>query len=576
MAKCINTVIEWDERKLSDFEDIKPKTDEILANTCSDVFATERLLNRRLDHVLNSVMDIGNDLMTILNSCNSTEDRWDCCQVQMAMLTKLSSLFQLIKSYIDEICDLKVVSCHKHRYFNYLNAGIIVRLHHLVAIVGRFSDQNQSLFYEDFMNPMTSDQSIFLHSLGSIWSFIIHVMKLFELPAKSIVYKVQFESQDDDYSFLEEMDFMCGARKHARIFLMDLICLSWLKFNHLVKLEDLIKTHPLPCLCSTNRYFATIKLAMDPRMNEATRNIEYSTCDLSSASNEELLSKFLHLVLYPDSKPSLKTASLQDLDIIPLDPPFRCSDLYTRSYFILWHIYSLSVFMQKQEQKAKLVTKYKGQLVACMPMVELCLMEVLNYFRCAIQGGASSQNSNSSKTTPSDGQDKNDRVQTRDDVSNDGTKQEFRQFSPHQEERFALIFYMIDQLTETMATESMPLVCQLLELFDENWSQLSSTYFQSSLFRVKAMTLFQLFTKIITESTKIEQRRRAKSCCATDDISLQQQATTSTIAPPSSNEIKLELIWDKVLARMEQADSAGSKITSLLTNEKVAGARKMQ
>lgn len=183
--------------------------------------------------------------------------------------------------------------------------------------------------------------------------------------------------------------------------------------------------------------------------------------------------------------------------------------------------------MTKQQQSQ--LERYRVHLAACVPLMQTCLENVSRYFIESLQGGAKS----------------NTAIACQPESLN-------KRLSPHQEERFKLMIQMVDHFTETMATESRSLTIVLFETFEKNWELLGDNYFNVHQFRIKSMTIFQLFTKIISESTNIDKiRRLASSGLVVADQpaeSINNQPDESSL---SLEEKRLQSIWDQLLTRIE-------------------------
>lgn len=467
MAKCVASVTSWT---------VKTKDQSIdssrLESFGDDVHAGEALLNKRLEAISIQILSIGGDFMLIRHSASDSEDRWDCSQVQSAILEKLYSLISCITGVISEICNLdRVITATRHRYFIHFTCGTIHKMKQLYQIVGRLSDLDPKLYYEEQLKPLVCDQSIAIHSLTSIWSATISIMIGFIEPARDVIFKEQMQS--DEYSFLEELDFLVAGKEHAKIFLMDLIVTSWIKYNRLIKFDDLAKGSPFLCPCHLKQ-FLTI-------LGEAFK----------SPHDPNLLNDLLHLVIDPQSRPSLMTQSIKKIEIIPIEPQYNQSDPFTRSYFVAWHLYSLSRFVHTDPQK--------DMIKHCFDLLDDCIETLDAQFSVASQ------------------QSKNNRL------------------SPHQDERFMLMFIMVNHWCEFMPKDSVRILSRVFSLFDEYWDCLGKNYFDNSSFRVNGLTIFQLFTKLVND--------------------LNPSPTSKASDPDgrelSRDEIRLTSVWDRLLARVD-------------------------
>lgn len=535
MAKCVNSVTDWTKFNTTNEEIELPE--DLLEKSGDDVNEGERILNRRLVGITDLILRIGNGLMTILNSGTLDEDRWDCGGIQMIVFEYLHKLNFTIRFVINEICTVNATSLAKHRYFTHFNSAVIQKLHDLVAIIGRLSDVNPNIYYEDHLKPMATDQSIFVHSLSSIWSLVIQLMHSFEAPGRNVIFKEQLASSSEDYMFLEEMDFIVASRRHARIFLMDLIGTSWIKFNQLVKLDHLIKSSPFLCPCAGRRFIETLDYALIGESGRA----------------ENIILELLNIISDIRAKPSLTTASIRRPDLIPLDGPLSreiCEcDPQTRAYFIIWHVYSLSQLILKRtavvdhqnvggsgggHEASRPLTKESllKMIGECEPMLASCLKIVLlESFISPIEDGARSNVK---------------RPETR-GVASSSTKPTFNKLSAHQEERFQLIIHMVDHLVEILPNNFKSLAIILLQLFADHWPSLGpcgTNYFDDCSFRIKFMTVFQLFTKIMNQLKE------------NNESDVEQQEDKQLV--------ELDSIWDRILSKIgdKPAVAAGGRAST--------------
>lgn len=435
----------------------------------------ENLLNLRCEDMNNLAQNVVNDYFRIKFSAQNEDDKWDCYQVQDSLLNQLDNLLTDIPSIIQSIIDdAKLINATKHRYFMHFSSACIHILRKLLLNVGRLSDISNDLYLEEQRNPMVSEQSMTVHSLTSIWLSIIELMNYFVTPAKEL-FKAQL-TEDQDYCFIKEMEFWISGPKFARIFIMDFISTSWIQFNRLVKYEDLLKNLPFLCPCHRRTYF---------------RILEIATNDFSDT---EFLLDLLSIPLDSESKPFMLAQSVREISIVPCEPFYDNVPSTQVAYFILWHLFSLSKTANDDKQRELIVT--------CTKLMEQCFDITIKQFLPPTE-------------TASD-----------------------HRLSPHQEERFKLIFAMLDNFYEKNRTASVGLVIKMIEFFCINWTTFNEKYFDNNSFRVEKLTIFQMFTKIVYEIVPIK--------------TLNGHAVISKDSdkPLTADEAKLNDLWDKLLANV--------------------------
>lgn len=280
-----------------------------------------------------------------------------------------------------------------------------------------------------------------------------------------------FKEQLDspEYSFLEELEFSTTGPKYLKLQLMDMIITSWIQFNRLVKYEDLLKKLPLLCPCHCKTYLNTFE---NVRKNEP---------------NQNFLAQLLPLMLDYRSKPSLLTQSAHQHEIIPQEPSYKDSDQTSLAYFTLWHLYSLSRIIRDTNKH----------------FLEECEQVIEDSFEITVR-----------QFIPS-------------------SQQVTVQLSPHQEERFKLIFVMLDQLCEKNS-KRLFIIRFMLSFFDKNWA-LFENYFDNTHFRIEGLTVFQLLTRLLNDAHLLYDKEGQAIVNATQDI--------------SSEAKEVNEIWSRILAR---------------------------
>lgn len=243
-----------------------------------------------------------------------------------------------------------------------------------------------------------------------------------------------FKDKSAEYDFIESLESSTAVFHYSEIFLMDLTIVSWIQFNRLMKYEDLINSSPFLCPCHFKVY---IKI-----LNVASKNL----------TNSSIISTITPLIIDYRSKPSALTRSIRSYEMIPFEPFYSKYEQSDLAYFVIWHLYSLS---------RKVFDEIKPLLHECSGIMESSLKIAMSQFV---------------PTTQTD---------------------EFR-LSPHQEERFKLIFVMINHWSEKM-NQSERIIRQIFLFFDTNWTLFGPSYYDNSNLRIEGLTIFQLFTKMINE-----------------------------------------------------------------------------
>lgn len=435
MAKCVNSVVQW-----------TPKEDsKLVLDIKDDTRAGELVLNQHLDLVNRVCLDVTNHFNQIKQSASNLDDKWDCSQVQDCLTSRLELLYSTIDSITKKICTLDCSTATKHRYFIHFSCGTISNLQQLLQMTGRLSDLDQKLYYEEQLKPLISEQSITIHSMNSIWTATISIMQSFSDAIKEL-FKEQLEQ--DEYSYIEDLDFASAGRKYAKIFLMDMIFLSWVKFNRLVKLDDLITSSPFLCPCNKRVFINTLQIS--------------SKEDCSDKSFS--LSEMLPYVMDYSVKSQMLAFGSRNHEIAPLEPHYAEADKQSRAYFVSWYLFALLHALKN--------SNHSDLLKNCTPMMDSCLKIVLKQ---AVDSVKSTSQASAAPSSP-----QNSTII----------------LSPHQEERFKFLFVIIDAWVEKFSKEGIPLLNRMLDVFDQNWPTFGDKYFDETGFRIQGLTVFQLLTKL--------------------------------------------------------------------------------
>lgn len=321
MAKCIGSINKWTPK------DVQLDDTSFLAE---NVRVGESLLKKRIEKMTGLLMDIANHFTMIKSSALSDEFKIDCGQVQDGLVNRLEMMLNEASSVVGRIASSSLISSTKHRYFIYFTYGLIEKLEQLVQTVGRLGDVDQKLYMEEQRNLLVSDESIALHSLTSIWTAIIELLDTFCRYAQPVFNPNP--DQPDEYDFLDQLEFSTARDNFCNALLMDLTITSWIKFNRLVKYDDLIKGQPLLCQCQMQTFLSLL-----------ASNTKTDDCQNGYGSlAENPLCDMLHCILDYTCKPSLMTMALNRFAIIPLEPCYALACKSDLAYFVVWHLYSMA------------------------------------------------------------------------------------------------------------------------------------------------------------------------------------------------------------------------------------------
>lgn len=425
MAKCIGSVDEW-KPKVIDIEN--PDFD------VENVRQGEQILKARLARIHPLLLDIANDYIQIKQSALIDDFKVDCSQVQDALVVKLEKLQSEVLSVIKGISKSQVTRSTTHRYYILFSYATIEKIQQLLQIVGRLSEIDQKLFNEEQRKLLISDESIAIHSLTLIWTAVIKIIDEFRQQSNPV-----FNTEEDpqEYDFIDQLEFSTSHLQHCKILLMDLTITSWIKFNRLVKFDDLVENLPFLCRCHCRLYFKTLKQASVH--NQKATNI---------------IAELLPLILDHQSRPSMLTLSVRRAGIVPLEPCYVGSDSIELAYFIVWHLYSLS----------RLVNNEQRPLVGeCKPILESSLDTAMKMFLPRV------------------------------------TQQQDFRLSPHQGERLKLVLLMLNSWCEKNPDHFSTLT-RVMAFFLDHWDTLGNHYFNLPDFTINGLTIFQLLTKLYTEA----------------------------------------------------------------------------
>lgn len=312
MAKCVNSITKWTVKI------VNLDSDQLID---VDVRKGESLLNQKLESITRIILQIGANYTRIYQSALSEEEqKIDCNQAQDIIVDKLNLLLSETSAVLKLISEADITASTKHRYFYLYSLGIIENLQKLLIICGRLSDIDERIYAEDKSKPLICEESIVIHTLVTIWTGAIEIMFAIHQPAKLLF--IEQQPEDQEYDYIDELEFCTAAYQFAKIFLADLIITSWMQFDRLLVNDSLIKGTPMLCRCQTETYFKMLKVT----------SRDYS--------DEKLLLELLNIMMDPDAKPSLATHSVRSYGVVPIAPSCKGCPKGDMSYFLIWHIYS--------------------------------------------------------------------------------------------------------------------------------------------------------------------------------------------------------------------------------------------
>jgi len=453
MAKCVGSVEKW----VPKIEEIDPDSELGLKLRENSDIAIRKQLELEFDLHFRDIACNFNEIRQ--SSRNRERLSVDCSEVHRLLKAKLESLNSYVCSLNNQIVSGQDKSAtaneRKHRLFILTSYGIIEQLRKYVQTFGRLSELDQKLYDEEQRKLLISEESITIHSLTLIWTAMISIMQSFcDFAPKA--FAQDGDEQEEDYSFelydISQMEFTTTHQNIIKAFLMDLTITSWYKFNRLVKYEDLLKSLPFLCPCHCRTYYRLFKQA--------------------SMKDEHLLNDLLESVLNYERRPSMMTMSMRQFSILPQDSPFENYNQQDLAYFIVWHFYSLT-----KNAKDPDCCKSFGQGASHGSLLLRAIDLAFGMFK---------------------------RNQELPMVAGEPTSQQVAPviLSPHQEERFRLMFHMLNCFSERqmeVAGSERKLVGEVLHklvsFFTKNWQQFSS-YLENSAVLVEDLTLFQLLAKL--------------------------------------------------------------------------------
>lgn len=452
MAKCVGSVHQWKgdtvPSKGATFLVENVREGEAAIKKTVDEFANHLLLEIASDYTRIKQAALGDDEFVL-----------DSRQIQDGIVEKLKSLIDQTNSAIKCISSANnLIASTKHAYFIQYTYGFIEKLQQLSQTVGRLSEIDQKLYMEEQRKLLVSDESIAIHALTSIWTAMLEVLEGFCRQAKFVFItndgtsdELGNDENDDsqDYNYLDDLEFSTSRNMVARIILMDLIISSWIKFNRLVKYDDLVKSIPFLCPCHMKLFLRILEGAGESA--SATQSIEDKTPD------ELILSDLLSLILDHERKPSLQTMSVRRPNVVPTDPCYASVNRSDLAYFLLWHLHALCPKVRSASGRRMLAN--------CQKLMEKSFIMIRESFIC------------------------------------DAT---IRRLSPHQEERYKLLFHMMNVWCERHTGQNHNAI--LLNLLFEfahsidSLANLETKYFNNSDFSLNDSTLFQLCAKLMSET----------------------------------------------------------------------------
>lgn len=447
--------------------------------------AGEKILNSRLTEIKYITRSICKDYFKIKNSTRHEDDRCDCYQTHDDLINKLDNLLTEVPSVIDHIIKSNLMTVSKHRYFLHFSHGVIEKVKQMLMIVGRLNDLDQEIYLKEQHKSLISNESIVIHSLVEIWSASIEIMRSFRASAEELFDK---EFQSEDYNFIKESDFYTLSTKYSQIFLADLIITAWFQFNRLVKYNDFLKGLTFLCPCNGKTFSRILRIILDDGDNEFLL---------------KLLASIRENDKYSCDSTMLQTETIREMNTIPMLPCYSRIDDKVLAYFRIWFIYSLLRILSKSTEEGDLKILAK------------CDTILLSAFDTVMQQYIPAPNSD---------------------------KHTFR-LSPNQEEKFKLMFAMLDRWCDTYK-KSIALITKMFTYFDTNWTPLGDRYFDDTDHRIEGLTIFQLFTKLVYEAIpiRIDQDGHATKGC-------DQDGDRKNL---TSEEKKLDDIWTKLLDRISQ------------------------
>ena len=440
MAKCVGSVIYW-----------SPTITTIDAPNylVDDVRQGEIALKDRVESKSSQLLlDIASDFIKIKQSAICDEEfKLNCSQVQEALAGKLNVLYSETASVIRSISGSTLTPSTKHRYFIQYTYGHIEKFEQLFQMVGRMSEIDQKLYSEEQRKLLISDESITIHSMTYIWTAILEILNDFCHIAPAVFNassnNENKDCDEEEYDFLDQLEFSTARLHLAKTLLMDIIITCWIKFNRLVKYDDLVKSIPFLCNCHMKIFFKTL--------------------DGMTEANVHILNELINFVLDYQSQPSMMTISARRPGVIPFNPCYADSNQSCLAYFIIWNLYALSTRVKEPIKQS--------MLLKCNDIFQRSFEIVQESFLTSLINS--------------------------------------KRMSPHQEERYKLLFHMLNVWCETHKHHSAnnnAVMLRLLFKFAhevDSLKDLETKYFDNPNFTVAGLTLFQLCTKLFNETVPL-------------------------------------------------------------------------
>ena len=434
MAKCIGSIEQWP------FKLMENANPEFIVESVRE---GERLLNIRLNTLSNFLLEIANDFNCIKQSTMCSDFKIDCTLIQDAIQTKLEQLQSEALSVIKYICDSKLTSSTKHRYFILYSYGMVEKLQQFFQIIGRLSDLDQDLYNAEHRKLLVSEESITIHTLITIWLANLELIKR-TCGFATKVFENQSGTSEDNFDLINQLEFSTFDAQLNKVLVMDFIVTSWIRFNRLAKYEELAEGLPLLCPCNFRSFQRILKEAI-----------------AKAASNQTMLADLLPLILDYESKPSMMTISSRRIGVVPQVPCYTDSHLKERCFFIVWFLCSCSRILKDHT--------VKPMLANCNDILVSSLDNALKMFL--------------QQTSPTEQQQR-------------PTTPSSSKLSPYQEETLRLLLVLVDTWCEK-TKNSLAVLTKLFSCIESNWSLFGENYFNNNSFKTNGLTMFQLFTKLI-------------------------------------------------------------------------------
>lgn len=459
-----------------------------IAFIVDDTKLGEQLIKQKLEEAKKDILDIASHYNAIKLAVTSEEFRCNCTQVQDLIVHKLGVFSSRIAHVVEKLQSSSISSINKQRYFLNYSCGMIEHVRQLLQIVGRLSGLDEKVYLEEQRKPLISDESIAIHTLSFIWIHAINILGDFH-DMTLLTFK---EELVEDVT-IRKLDFFSALFQYTKIYHMDLTLTSWMQFNRLVKYDDLKGANPFLCACQETSYFTTMIVP-----------------DIDKDAPKDSISNMLTLILSYNE--DVAYDSLRHYDILPYEPCFKTASTAQLSYFAVWHLYCLSNrWPENGSKKGSKRVPSRDMLSGCSDVIDNVLNTVLQQFIPT--------SSNSQQVSP----------------------QEHILLSPHQQERFKLLFVMLnDWIEKNPFKTNLSILTKVFAFFDKNWLRLGADYFDKPTFRLEGLTLFQLFAKLLNE---------VKPMYTVDGQAMTSLDDNEKI--PSREELELSETWNNLLNKVK-------------------------